>query len=94
MAEPTEVLHIHWQGIAITVSIKKNWLNTEHHHIELRAEQPLPMTKTGYRSHFMPAASFHSFESLEQMVRLWLDETAKSKEWIKAEEDRKQLKLF
>lgn len=94
MSDPTKTLEITWQDIAITVSITNNWLNTDYHHIELKADQPLPVTTTGYRSHFVPVYQFDAFASLEQLVRLWLDDAAKSKEWIKAEEERRQLKLF
>jgi hypothetical protein len=80
--------------MAITVCITKNWFNTGYHHIELRGNQPLPVTTTGYRSHFIPMDQFEAFASLEQLVRLWLDDAAKSKEWMKAQEERRQLKVF
>lgn len=89
-----EQLELLWQGITITVCIKNNWLNTGYHHIELRADQPLPMTDTGYRSHFIPAQQFDTFESLEQLVLQWLDQAAQSKHWEKAQEAHRQLKLF
>ncbi len=83
-----------WRGIAVDVSITYRWLNMDYHHIELRADQPLPMTTTGYRSHFIPVDQFEAFDSLEQLVRLRLDDAAKSKAWIKAQDDARQLKLF
>lgn len=83
-----------WNGIAITVSITHNWLNTDHHHIELRADQPLPVTTTGYRSLFLPIDECRRFKSLEELLQHWLDTAARSSEWIKAQEERRQLKLF
>ena len=94
MSEPGETLDITWNGIAITVSITRNWPNRVHHHIELRADQPLPVTTTGYRSRFMLVDEFEAFQSLQQLVHLWLEDAAKSPEWIKAQEERRQLKLF
>ena len=83
-----------WNGIAITVSITHNWLHTDHHHIELRADQPLPVTSTGYRSLFLPIDESRRFKSLEEVLKHWLDDAANSKEWIKAQEEQRQLKLF
>ncbi len=94
MPDPSKSHEITWNGIAITVSITRDWLSTGYHHIELSADQPLPITTTGYRSHFMPKDQFAAFDSLEQLVRLWLDDAAKSNAWIQAQEERRQLKLF
>lgn len=94
MPEEVKTIEFLWHGIAITVSISHNFLNTGYHHIELRSDQPLPVTTTGYRSHFILLDQFEAFASLEQLVRLWLDDSAKSSEWIKAAEDQKQLRLF
>ena len=94
MPEQSETIEVTWKGITITVSITRNWLNTDHHHIELKADQALPVTTTGYRSRFILVDQFEAFQSLEQLVRLWLDDAAKSKEWLKAEEERRQLNLF
>lgn len=37
---------------------------------------------------------FEAFETLQQLVTLWLDHAAKSSDWIKGQEERRQLKLF
>ena len=94
MSGKVKTLKITWNGIVIAVSIAQNWLNTGYHHIELRAGQPLPVTQTGYRSHFMPMDQFAAFDNLEQLVRLWLDDAAKSIDWIISQEEARQLKLF
>lgn len=90
----TETFDFTWNDITIAVTITHNFLNMDHHHIELRADEPLPVTTTGYWSHFIPVDHFEAFDSLEQLVRLWLDDAAKSKAWIKAQDDARQLKLF
>ena len=87
-------LSIVWEGITIAVSHKANWLNTEYDHIELRSDQKLPVTETGYRSHFIANAELALFNSLEDFVRQWLDTAATSKEWQKHLKDSQQLSLF
>ena len=71
-----------------------NWLQTGYHHVELRADQPLPVTQTGYRSYFIPEEQFEPFVSLGQLVLQWLDQAAQSKHWEKVQEEQRQLKLF
>lgn len=56
-------LPLEWEGIAIAVSHTSNWLNTGYDHFELRADQRLPVTQTGYRSHFMPPDELAQFDS-------------------------------
>jgi hypothetical protein len=89
-----DALQLDWRGIIVEVTISYNWLNMDHHHIELRADQPLPVTTTGYRSLFLPIDECRRFKSLEEFLHHWLDTAARSSEWIKAEEERRQLKLF
>ena len=87
-------LSIIWEGMTIAVSHKSNWLNTGYDHIELRADQRLPVTQTGYRSHFMPPEELAHFDSVENFARQWLDGAAKSPEWQKHLKDGRQLSLF
>ena len=87
-------LSITWEGITIAVSHEANWLNTEYDHIELRADEKLPVTETGYRSHFIANTELALFDSLEEAVRQWLDAAATSKEWQKYLKDSQQLSLF
>ena len=94
MKQTDGALRLDWRGITIDVSITFDWLNMDHHHIEFRADQPLPVTQTGYRSHFIHVDQFAAFNNLEQLVRLWLEDAAKSPEWIQAQDERRQLKLF
>ena len=87
-------LSIIWEGITIAISHEANWLNTDYDHIELRADEKLPVTETGYRSHFIANAELALFGSLEDFVRQWLDTAATSKEWQKYLKDSQQLSLF
>lgn len=83
-----------WQDIPITVSVDPDWLGGDMVHLELRASEPLPITTTGYRSHFMPRAVWEEIDDLTHHVLGWLDEKAQSKEWKAHWEERRQPSLF
>lgn len=93
MGEKT-IVSFDWQGIPIDVSVEENWLNSDTCHMEVRAPEKLPITETGYRSHFLSPETMAEFETPEAYVRAWLDEAAQSKEWKAHWEARKQLSLF
>ena len=72
----------------------KNWLNTGYDHVELRADQRLPVTQTGYRSHFLHPEELAQFDGVEDFVRQWLDEASTSRVWQKHLKESRQLSLF
>ncbi|MDI1328330.1 MAG: hypothetical protein PSV23_16180 [Brevundimonas sp.] len=99
-----EVHALHWRGVDIEITFERDWLSIarEHDlaasHLTVTALQPkrarLPITETGYRSHFL------HFEDVDQAggpatyVEAWLDQMAQSREWIDYEESSRQLSLF
>ena len=83
-----------WDDIAVSISHTPNWLNSEFHHIELRADEKLPVTETGYRSHFIHRDDFTRFENVTAFVEQWLEEAAKSPGWIRHKVESRQLSLF
>lgn len=92
---------INWQGIDIEISYiesySKAYLDAygDHlTHIELRAEEPLPVTETGYRSYFTPAPLISNFETPEDFVRAWLDQEAQRPAWKQSQAERDQYALF
>ena len=86
-----EGVTLYWHGLEITVEVSRNWLNTDHHHIEIHCREPLPITNTGYRSHFMLADEFEALPSLEEFVRSWLESESHSKNWKQIWTHRQQL---
>ena len=55
-----DVSSIKWRGVEVEVSFIRAWSKPFYSaygfnlcHIEVRAEQPLPITETGYRSIFI-----------------------------------------
>lgn len=86
-----------WQGIALSVTYTPDWLRMEVHHLEILVVAPagaiLPVTETGYRSHF-----FHddveAYGGLAGYVRAWLDHAALSPEWSNRDSAARQFSLF
>ena len=95
----TETLH--WQHITLSVSYEANWLNMPEcptAHLQVRSaspeREPLPITKTGYRSHFLPTGIVEAYESPADYVRQWLDEAMLSPAWQQFAMQRRQVSLF
>ena len=67
-------------------------------HVEIRTLMPakaaLPITETGYRSHFTPKGNIDEYGSAVEFVRRWLDYEAQSEAWRIAQENARQLSLF
>ena len=54
----------------------------------------MPITETGYRSHFLPALELINAGGPVTFVTAWLDREAKSKDWQKRQTVRQQGDLF
>ena len=83
-------LCIKWQGLTIDLeytpdyspAFKENYgWPLAHLSIKRRDKGQLPMTGTGYRSHFTAAANIEDHGGPEGFVRAWLEEGAKSEKW-------------
>ena len=74
-----------WCGIVVEVRHNRNFLNLDHDHIEIEAVDPprsaLPITKTGYRSHFIDPGDLDDFDSAVEFAQFWLESAAQSSEW-------------
>lgn len=68
-----------WRGVEIEVRSEANWLNTGLTHIEIETmpRTPLPMTETGYRSHFIDPGVLAEYWNAEDFVQQWVEESAK-----------------
>lgn len=87
-----------WQGIAIrVVHTPCRWRAIEH--LEIRSIAPegaaLPITGTGYRSHFVPIGTVdaHGGDVVAQ-VRAWMDEESIKPDWLARIEASRQGELF
>lgn len=82
--------NITWRGIGIEITFTPEKFGMTDH-IELRTEgkAALPVTETGYRSHFLPAGTVAQYGGAVAFVTAWLDHEAKRSGWSGA-----QLSLF
>lgn len=87
-----------WQGIEIEITFTaRRWSVIDH--LEIRSVRPerapLPITSTGYKSHFMQPGTIdaHGGDVVAQ-VRVWLDEEAAAPEWREYVEASRQTSLF
>lgn len=93
-----------WNGITIEVSYEPDWLNLSSAcgapvaHLEVRSLAPdrvaLPISETGYRSAFPPAATVTAMGGPLSYVRAWLDDAARSPEWRDRQEAARQLSFL
>jgi hypothetical protein len=83
-----------WAERVVEVRCQPNWLNSDYGHIELRSTTRLPVTETGYRSHFVPGAAFSDEAYVRAYVERWLNEAAQTRAWQHYLKDSRQLTLF
>jgi hypothetical protein len=86
---------IDWRGILIQVTF------TEYRdidHLEILTLEPeggaIPITETGYKSHFLPCGIVQNHGGPLDYVMEWLEAAATERSWIDANETAKQLCLF
>lgn len=94
MADGYQTFELTWQERTITASYQPNWLNGHYCHIELRCTERLPVTETGYRSHFIHLADEVDAETIKAYITAWLDSAADTKAWRQYLENSRQLTLF
>lgn len=82
----TETHTITWRGIRIEISFTPEKFGVIEH-IELHSESrlPLPVTETGYRSHFIPIGSVAQEGGPVAYVTAWLDFEAERTRWSGAQ---------
>ena len=98
MEPPSQTYRFNWQGIEIeAIYTPCKWCVIAH--LEIGSVAPkgaaLPITSTGYRSHFHPIGTVeaHGGDVVAQ-VRAWLDEKATKPDWQAHVNRSKQGELF
>ena len=105
MNKPYEAHQLDWHGIRIEVRYCPSWSKAYEAvygegmaHLAIEAldppRSPLPMTETGYRSHFTPAQVIEGEGGPEAFVKGWLDEAAQSPKWKEQEAASRQMTLL
>ncbi|MFZ6047399.1 hypothetical protein ACFW0H_14935 [Pseudomonas sp. CR3202] len=92
-----------WQGLSIEVLLTPSWSECYRHiygyplaHLQISAagRTPLPISETGYRSHFERADNIAAAGGAVAYARAWLDQAARSPAWIEAQQEARQMSLF
>jgi len=84
-----------WRGIRMEIKhVTGCFSGMDHIEIRTKDRVPIPITETGYRSHFFPSGGLGEFETAVDYVRAWLEHEAKSKAWKAQEFSTQQLSLF
>ena len=86
------------ETICIRITHAREYLSPGSDHIEVESVKPkrapLPITETGYRSHFMPALDLINAGGPVTFVTAWIAQEAKGKAWTKATTAKAQGDLF
>jgi len=88
------MLTLYWEGIEVTLSHTEPAYSAPWHHLEVKATERLPITETGYKSHFIHPKELAFWESPEAFLLDWLNETAKDPSWRVYRQQSRQLSLF
>jgi hypothetical protein len=84
--------------IMVRITHSRDYLGQGQDHIEVQAvkpaKAPLPISETGYRSHFMSALELINAGGPVVFVTAWLDREAKGKDWARRQTARQQGDLF
>lgn len=96
MKEFSYTLHrLSWREIEITIRYcPDSFASYAHIEIESACRSPLPISETGYRSHFTRREQVEEAGGPVAFIEAILDECAGDKGWKAAEAARKQLSLF
>ena len=97
-----ETFSAEWNGILINITWEENWLNPDSGydlaHLDIETVQParakLPITETGYLSHFTSAEAVNAHGGPVGFVLAWLNDAAQTPEWRKSEAEARQFALF
>lgn len=87
-----------WRGIEMSATHEPNYISTGWSHIELRVQKPkgipVPITSSGYLSHFLDEADLKAAGGPAAFFRAWLDREANAKAYLKGLARWRQLDLF
>jgi len=90
---------IDWQGIVIEVRYEAHYLGLpDLAHLDITSVlpecAPLPITGTGYRSHFLDALDVEDAGGPVRFVLRWIESEAMQPDWIQQDAVSRQYVLF
>lgn len=97
MSAPSPVtITITWESRPVRLSYEpRRFTAIDHVEVESLDGAPLPVTETGYRSHFFgPVEPALTLEEVTIMMTDWLDAEAKKPAWQTYLKESQQLSLF
>ncbi|MDJ0641980.1 MAG: hypothetical protein QNJ15_04105 [Erythrobacter sp.] len=91
-----------WDGITIEIGWAPEYFSIGDGktmgHLEIRSidpeREPLPVTDTGYRSHWMTPEEMDQYGGPLNFVEAWIGHEAQTQSWIDGKLKRAQLELF
>jgi hypothetical protein len=84
-----------WEGRRLTIEHHEAWIaGADHLAIRSEDREPLPITETGYRSHFFSGEKLAARGGPVAYVTAWLDDAARTSEWKAYVAASRQLSLF
>jgi len=97
MSAPYRKSRATWRGIALTIRHSPQWIRipcgaVQHVEVESDGHVPIPITETGYCSHFMigdQALADYGADPVA-FVLAWLDHEAKGRAWRAFEAQQRQ----
>ena len=98
-----EIHRLNWNGILIEISYNPVWTSAavfgeDLAHIEVRSiyptDAPLPITETGYRSHFLAKSIVDAAGGPVDYVSVWLETEKQNPHWLRQQEALRQPMLF
>ena len=96
--KPPTVHKLVWRHVTARVRHTRDYINEGWSHIELIVlapkDAPLPITQTGYLSHFLDEVELAKTGGPMKFFLGWLDREARNPAWAKAEFRWRQLELF
>jgi len=96
--KPPTIHKLVWRDVTCRVRHTRDYLSEGWSHIEIIVlapkDAPLPITQTGYLSHFLEEEELTKSGGPVTFFRAWLDREAKTATWAKADFKWRQLELF
>ncbi len=87
-----------WEHVRYRVRHTPDYIIKGTDHVEVVVispkKEPLPITETGYLSHFVTDGSCPGIDDAISFVTTWIEREAKTKRWQKLDQKRRQLDLF
>ena len=103
MTRRTELHRFEWNGILLEITYEPEWLpprilGEEMAHLQVQSiyptDAPLPITETGYRSHFVAASSIAAAGGPVAYMDVWLESESQALDWHSREQAAWQLSFL